>query len=244
MNSKWSQSNSWALLGPQPVECHCHPLWLHLRSLVQRQLQAEKSKLWQLPCCVPWCRQVSSDTVAVLERFSGQAAKTEWWQVLGTQEMLFPDLVSNLLGSALWFKFEHTSCEETKMILQFVAHFQLPGMSTAQMVCQNSPTKASPPLLLKTPVQLSFCTWPRWYTQKSSQILIMRFIHARNSSQILVIISSPALSFQSVSCSQNFKTQAEKWVHKSCSLRFDNDKTRICWKTAKLSLRKTSRQIT
>lgn len=137
MNSKWSQSNSWALLGPQPVECHCHPLWLHLRSLVQRQLQAEKSKLWQLPCCVPWCRQVSSDTVAVLERFSGQTAKTEWWQVLGTQEMLFPDLVSNLLGPVLWFKFEHTSCEETKIILQFAAHFQLPAMSTAQMVCQN-----------------------------------------------------------------------------------------------------------
>lgn len=72
------------------------------------------------------CRQVSSDTVAVLERFSGQAVKTEWWQVLGTQEMLYPDLVSSLLGSVLWFKFEHTGCEETKIILQFVVHFQLP----------------------------------------------------------------------------------------------------------------------
>lgn len=65
-------------------------------------------------------------TVAVLESFSGQAARTERWQVLGTQEMLFPDLVSNLLGLVLWFKFEHTGCEDTRIILQFVAHFQLP----------------------------------------------------------------------------------------------------------------------
>lgn len=29
---------------------------------------------------------------------------------------------------------------------------------------------------------LSFCTWPRWYTQKSSQFSIIGFIHARNNS--------------------------------------------------------------
>lgn len=65
-------------------------------------------------------------------------------------------------------------------------------------------------------------------------------IHARNSSQTLIIISTLTLSFQSVL----LKHKQKKWVRKTCSLRFGNDMTRICWKTAKLSLTKTSRQIT
>lgn len=92
------------------------------------------------------------------------------------------------------------------MILQFVAPFQLAGMSTAQFVRTALQTQSTTAAQNPSAVDILHLTK---VIQKSSQILI-RFIHTRNSSRILVIISSLALSFQSVSCSQNFKTQAEK----------------------------------
>lgn len=123
------------------------------------------------------CADKCPVTVAVLESFSGQAVRPEQWQVLGTQEMLFPDLVSNLLGPVLWFKFEHTGCEETKIILQLTFSFQ--GWAQHKWFVRTYQSQLTTAAQKSSAVVILHLTK---VIQKSSQILIIRYTCTRNSS--------------------------------------------------------------
>lgn len=99
------------------------------------------------------------------------------------QKMLFPDFVSNLPHLVVSLRFEQADSDETKVILQFVVHSQVPEF------------------LVRTVPSNSACCHPNPALQNASVAICLYLTKVatctRHSSQTLVTISSPALSSQS-----------------------------------------------